>query len=105
MIGKTAKDESDISAGERGRDIGDALIEKTVVAQVGVWIKRHRREKYNHRLAQGVGRGHGRIERGIVDAALGALHPVDDTGSVGVGRAGAANGNARILRESGQVIH
>jgi len=76
-----------------------------IVAQVGVGIERNWSEKDDDWLAQLVGDFDGGIERGIVAAALGALHPVDDTGSVGIRRASAADGDAGIVSEFGQRVH
>ncbi len=90
MVGIAAQHESDVSLGECGGDVGDTLVQKTVVAQIGVRIKRDGREKDDDRLVQQV-RGLNRdIECRIVDAALRALHPVDDASAIGIGRAGVA---------------
>ena len=69
------------------------------MAKVGVGIKRHRREKHHYRLLQRIGRVYGHIECGVVDAALSALHPVDNASSVGRRRSIPAHGYSRILRK------
>src|SRR5689334_22340858 len=48
VLGKSAKDESNISPRKRIGNVGNALIEKTVVTQVRIGIKRNRSEEnYN----------------------------------------------------------
>ncbi len=49
-------------------------------------IEGHRREKNNNRLPERVRSLHRQIERWIIDASLGALHPVDDASAIGIGQ-------------------
>jgi hypothetical protein len=51
--------------------------------------------------AEKVGGVHGDVESGIVEGALRALHPVDDTLALGERLATTANGDARI---SGKML-
>ncbi len=64
-------------------DLRNALRQKCVVPQIGVGIERHRREENHHRLLQSVCRLDRHIERGIVERALGTLHPVHHAPAVG----------------------
>ena len=52
--------------------------------QVGVRVKRHRRKEDDDRLTKRVADFDGHVERGIVERALGALHPVNDAAAVRV---------------------
>ena len=83
VIRKAAKNKADVSARERGGNIGNAFVQKAVVAQVRVGIVRQGREEDDDWLAKCVGSVDRRIERGIVDGALGSLHPVDDASAIG----------------------
>ncbi len=73
--------------------------------QIGVGIERHGREKDDDRLAQRVGGLDRDIERGIVEGALGALHPVNDAGAVGIGSALAAHADTRIFEKLFKTVH
>jgi hypothetical protein len=75
------------------------------MAQVCIGIGRNRREKNYGRLAQGVGGVDRNIQRGIVDAALSPLHPVDNTCSIPIGRAASPHGNSWILRNFSEFVH
>ena len=94
VFGKAAENESNVALCEGGGDVGNALVEKAIMAEIGVRIERHRREVGDDGLTECVGGLHGDVERGIVDAALRTLHPVNNAQSVQVGRALAANANA-----------
>ena len=66
--------------------------------QIRVGIKRDRREENNDRFAQRI-RGVDRdIERRIIDAALGPLHPVDDARAFGIRRASSPHSHPSVLR-------
>ena len=95
------EDESDISFGERGGDIQNSFTQEMVVALVRVGIKRNGSEIGDDWLAQCVGGFDGNVEREIIEAALGTLHPVDDAGAVRIGRARAADRHARVLGDMG----
>jgi len=75
------------------------------VPQVRVGIERNGREEDDDRFMQCVGGFYRYIERGIVDAALGALHPVDNTETLGIGIARAPDGNSRIIGKVCDGIH
>lgn len=70
-----------------------------------MWVERDWSEKYDDRFPEDVGRLHRHVKGWIVDAALGTLHPVDDTGTVSVGRSCASDARPRVMREFGQVVH
>ena len=91
MLGISPQDEADATLACAFGDVRDALGQKRVVPQVGVGIKRHRRKEDHHWLLQMVGHFHGDIERRVIERSLGALHPVHDAASLGVGSAGATN--------------
>ena len=74
----------------------NGLGEKSIVAQVGVRIERHWRKENHNWLMQRI-RGLDRdVERGIIERPLRPLHPVHHAATSGIGRAGAADGYARI---------
>jgi len=94
VVGIAAEDESDLALCEGGSDVGNAFGEEAIVADISVWIKGHRCEVRDDGLAQRVARLNGDVERGIVNAALRPLHPVDDAQSLRVGGTIAAEANA-----------
>ncbi len=52
-----------------------------------------------------IGNIHSAVDSVVIETTLRSLHPVDDAGAVGFGKAGAANGHARIgseILESGR---
>ncbi len=96
MIGIAPQHVPDATLARAFSGIGNALREKRVVPQVGVRVERHRRKENHDRLMQCI-RGFNRnVERGIVERALGALHPVHHAAAGWIGRAGATDGDARV---------
>ncbi len=67
VIGIAAKHKADIAFCQRGGNVRNAFIQKPVVAQIGVRIKRDRSKKDDDWLAQCIGGFDGDIERGIID--------------------------------------
>ena len=97
-----ADDEADAALGRVLRRVAQALLQEVVVAQVGVGVVGNHAEVDDHRQAEKVGGFDGDVERGIVDDAQGALHPVDDAGAVLARRAGAAHQDAGLIGEGGE---
>lgn len=96
FVRSAAQDEGDVARGEVCFDIGQTLIEESVVTKVGV-RKVGDGGKVNHqRQPKQVCRLRRDIYGVIVDAALRALHPVDDTLALRVGDAFTPYGYARI---------
>ena len=63
----------------------NSLIQKAVVAQIGVRIKRDRSKKDDTRFAQRVCRLHRNLKRRIIKRTLRPLHPVNNAPAVRVG--------------------
>ena len=99
LVRGAAKDEGDVAGGEVGLDVGQALVEEAVVAEVGAGEVGDAGEIDDEREGELVGYGNGGVEGVIVGAALGALHPVDDAFAVAVRGTGAAEGNARVVEQ------
>ena len=99
VIGIAAKNKADVAFLERRRNVRNALDQKSIGPQIGIRIKRHGRKERDHRLAQRVRRLNRHVERGIVDTALRALHPVNNTGAVGIGSALAPHADTRIFEK------
>ena len=96
MLGIAPQHISDTAfAGALGR-VRNAFSQKSVVPQICVRIKRHRREEDDDGLSQNVGGFDGDIQCGIVEGALRPLHPVDDAAAFGIGIAGPADRDAWI---------
>jgi len=76
--------------------LGDAFGEECVVPQVPARIARVQSEEHRDRQSELVPGADRAVERGIVEPALGALHPVDDAAARGIGLAVAADSDARI---------
>ena len=74
------------------------------MAKIGGW-EGARGEEDDDRYAESVGGFDGDIQGGIVATALGALHPVDHAGAVGVWAAGAAGSDAGIAWEFKNGVH
>ncbi len=105
VIGITPQHKCYVTFLKRGCDVGDALNQESIRPQVSVGIKRHRREERNDRFAERVCSLDRNIQCRIVDATLGALHPVDNACAIGIGRPFAAHTNARILNYLFEIIH
>lgn len=101
MVGITAEDKPDVAFLQSAGDCGNALIKETIMAQVGVRIKRNRREENYTRDTESVGGCNCSFEGRVVMGAMGALHPVNDAFAGRV--AGLANGDARVGGEMGEV--
>ena len=96
MLRIAAQNEPDASLAGTLGNVGNTLREKCVMTQVGVRIKRYRREEDDDRLMQEIGDFDCEIERGVVECALGALHPVHDAATVAVRSALTTDGDTRI---------
>ena len=91
-----------LRCGEVCCDVGKALLEEGVVAEVGVGEVGDGGEVNDDRERERVAEVDGEVEGVVVAAALGALHPVDDAAGVFGGRAGAADGDAGIVGEGAE---
>src|ERR1044072_8962642 len=97
VLRKAAQHKSGVPAFESLSNVRDAFGEEAIVTQVGVGIEGNWGKEDDNGLAQFVGRFNCDVERRIVGAALGALHPVNDT--VAFGRAGTADSDAGVASE------
>jgi hypothetical protein len=96
VMGRPADDERDVARLEVFPHVDKALAEEVVVAQVGVRKVADGGEERDDRQPQFVAERDGHVERWIVDAALGALHPVEDAFGVPQRSAASAHGDARV---------
>ena len=96
---RASHDEGNIALGKVGFNVRQSLIEKNVVAQVCAGEVGDGGKIYQQRQTQCIGSIHCAVQRRVIQAALGALHPVDDAGAVAAGWAVAANGYARVGSE------
>jgi hypothetical protein len=78
VIGIAPENESGIALFESRGNVGNALAQETVGAQVGVRIERHRGKEHSHRLPKRIPGLDRNVECGVIKAALRALHPVDN---------------------------
>ena len=105
MIGIAAQHEANAAFPGALGGLRDALCQECVMPQVRVRIERHRREEDHYRLFQTIGRLDCYVERGVVEGALGTLHPVHDTTAGGIQRSGATYGYPWIGRQLFQAGH
>ena len=98
MIRKPTQNKADAALFQSFGNRWDSLIEKTVMPQIGVRIKRDRSKKDNARFAQRICRLHRHLKRGIIERPLRPLHPVDNARAVPVGFAGSTDSNTGIRR-------
>jgi len=85
VIGEAAENQSNAAFLEGSDDVRNALCEKRIVTEIGGRERTRSEEDYD-RLTQCIRGFHGYVECGGVDAALGALHPVNDAGPIRVRR-------------------
>ncbi len=104
-FGKSPQHKPDVAFLEAGRDVRNALGEKTVVAKVGVRIEGHRREEYDCGLSQRVRCLNCHVQRGIIQSSLRPLHPVNDASASRIGWSGTPHGHPRIVSELSESIH
>src|SRR5581483_11364147 len=76
-----------------------------VMPQVRMGIERDGSEEDNAWLVQSIGGLDRNIQRGIVQSALRALHPVDDARAVGIRCAATAYANPCTIGDSSDDIH
>jgi len=94
-----AKYKTDVTPAKAFREVGDSLGQEGVMTQISVGIERYQSGKNYNRFPQSIGRFDGRVESGIVDGSLRALHPVDDTRPLRVRRSLTPHTDAGILGE------
>lgn len=104
VLGKAAQNKSDISSAELRRNFRNRLIQKTVVAQVRVGIKRNGCEKDHDGFPEGIGSVNRNGQGWIIDSPLGPLHPIHHACSVRIGRARTANRDSRIMGDLGEEV-
>ena len=99
IVGMPAHDEFHAAFGGIFGDIAEGLVEKVIVAQIGVGVIGDDREEDDDRKAEEVRGFDGDVEGGVVGDAESALHPVNNAARAGTRIAGAANEDARLIGE------
>ena len=84
--------------------VAKPLLQEVIVAKVRVGIVGNDREEHHHRKVEQIAGFDGHVERGIVDDAHGALHPVDDAAGAVAGRAWPADENTRLACQGGKLL-
>ena len=98
VLGIASQHEANTAFAGAFSNVRNTLRQERVMSQVGVGIKRHRREENHHRLLQSVSRFYRYVESGIIQRPLRTLHPVDDAAARGIGRAVTADRHTWIGR-------
>ena len=99
VVGRAAKDETYAALGGIGGNVAQSLGHEVVMAEVGVGIVGDDREVDDDGEGEEVGGFNGEVEGGVIEDALGALHPVDDGEAIFTGRTGAADLDAGVGSE------
>ncbi len=95
----TAHDKADVALGAILRDVDQTLVQKSIVAQVGMGKVADARKVHDHRQTESVAELHGLVQGLVVHATLRTLHPVHDALALGVGCAPAPYGNTAVTRQ------
>ena len=99
-MGVAAEHEAHAPQAKPRGDIGEAMDEEPVVTLVGALDERIQPEEHNDGFPERIAELDRDVERWVVRGTLGALHPVHDAATVGIGRPLRANGHARIIAEA-----
>ena len=105
VVRPPAQHKSDILLTQPLTNIAEPLDEKCVTAQVGIGIERNQAEECHNRLAQNIRRLDGHIERGVIQSALRALHPVDNAPPFDVGWTCLPHPHTRVFSQFFEVSH
>ena len=90
-------DKRDVASCQVGFNIRQALIEKNIVPKIGVREVRYAGKVNYQRQAQQICNPYCQINCMIIDPSLRALHPVDDTSSIGIGNSRSPYRNSRVV--------
>jgi hypothetical protein len=96
MVRKTAKHKANAALLKAGGNRGNSLVQKTVMPQIGMRIKRYRSKKDNAWFAHRVRRLHRNFKRRIIERPLCPLHPVDNALAVRIRIALSPDSDARV---------
>ena len=99
---RPAHDKSDLPLLQIFFDIRQALVQKGVVAPVGVGKIGDGGEVGQDRQIEGVANFDGNVERGIVERSFRSLHPVDDAFCIGRQGAAAPDKNSGVFGDLAQ---
>ena len=100
----TPHNERDVASCQIGLNIRQTVIEKDVVAKIGMGKVRDRREINHQRQSQQIRNLYRQVHRVIIDAPLRALHPVDDALPSGIGIPRTPHRNPRVAGEFAKLF-
>jgi hypothetical protein len=105
MLWVSPQNKTDAAFSQPCGNVGNSLVQKTIVPQVAMRVKRYRREKDNARLLEKICSLYGNFKRRIIQRSLRSLHPVNHAAAAGIRSAATSNRNARISRKPVKVEH